>query len=255
MPVCSHCGYRGEPGPSGCPLCGAPMEADGGRAGSGGAASGRRLTPWDREGPLSLSDFWASLRDSFLRPGRFFRSLDYDRGGWSRPLLFFLLLWIAGEAFQLFWVHALAGALAEELGELGRLAPLVGSPSEVRAKALFNFFISPFKALLFLGAFGAMTHALVALLGSAGRRRGFGATARVICYSGGPRLLLAVPALGRPASVLWSLFLVAAGLRAAHGLSRGRAAAVVLVPFLVVGGLVFVAALLLLLPSMGAALS
>jgi hypothetical protein len=115
---------------------------------------------------------------------------------------------------------------------------------------LLGFFLTPFVVLIALGFVALLQHLFAVLL--APRRRGLGATARVLCYAGGIGLLTGIlpPAFG-PAGVapgivgglymlayasivisvqVWYVIVSVLGMREAHSVSTGRAAAIVLLP-------------------------
>jgi hypothetical protein len=115
---------------------------------------------------------------------------------------------------------------------------------------LLSFFLTPFVVLIALGFVALLQHLFAVLL--APHRRGLTATARVLCYAGGIGLLTGVmpPAFG-PAGVapgifgglyilayaslvisvqVWYVIVSVLGMREAHSVSTGRAAAIVLLP-------------------------
>lgn len=187
--------------------------------------------------------------ESLVRPGRLFRHVDWD-GPVSRPLLYWLLVWIAAGAVGLLWTPPELASLSEALG------PEAGADG--RLLQLLNFFISPFAALVAL-AFAMVLHHLAALL-LAPDRRGIEATGRVICYAGGPLILSALPApwmldwVVTVAVWVWMVTLLVLGFREAHRTSTARAGAIVAIPALVIGllAVLVVLALATLVSSMPA---
>ena len=87
----------------------------------------------------------------------------------------------------------------------------------------------------------ALFHGCLYLVG--GASQGYQATFRVVSYSTVPIVFNIVPVLGSLAS-LWSLVLIAVGLRETHKTSTGKAAAAVLIPIGVAALFVIAAALM-----------
>lgn len=225
MDRCPHCGYRLEGGESSCPLCGTEVGSSGEEE-RPAVGDGEAPVPWEDPDEPFAGALWRSWTRSLLSPGRFFSRIS-GRVTFLRPLLYFLVMTVTGAFFVLLW-EALLGA-PYGVGE-GR-----------EAFPLLRFFLSPFVGLLGLGITTLLCH-LVVLLVAPGRR-GVGATARVLCYSSGPSLLLAVPFVGVAAAAIWTLVLEVVGIRAVHRTTTLRAVAVVLGPILV-GALVAGAVLL-----------
>lgn len=186
--------------------------------------------PWEDgevQFPANLGlTWWGTL----TRPGPFFRDVDWD-GPFSRPLLYWLLLWIASAAVSLLWTPAEVTALSAALFGDGGV--------DVRLLQLLNFFLSPFVALLVLAFAVGFHHAVVLLL--APERRGADATGRVVCYSGGPLILTSLPVpwmidwFVTIAVWAWVVTLLVIGFREAHRTSTARAGSIVAIPVLVAG--------------------
>lgn len=252
---CPHCGYDADPGQEECPLCGTPLEeaVESGEAGVGaggrtsasaertagtGERTGRELTPWEAGGGAGalVDSWWESLSE----PGRFFTRVDWT-GGWESPLLYYLLFVVIGAGLGSLWSALLMPAFVSAFG----VENLVPTPSG--GVLLRQFFLSPFRALFSLAVFAGAAHLVVTLL--ADRPRRFRATARALCYSVGPQMLMVVPFLGGLAALIWSAVLAVVGLRTAHGTSTGRVvgalvlAAFVYAAFSAVWGLVVQGAL------------
>ena len=186
--------------------------------------------PWEDEQlsfPANLGlTWWASL----TTPRRFFRQVDWE-GPFSRPLLYWLLLWIVTGALGLLWVSPELEALSTVLGEQGSV--------DSRLVQLLNFFMSPFAALAAL-AIGMVLHHLAALL-LAPERRGIDATGRVICYAAGPLVVTPFPVpwmldwLVTVAVWVWVATILVLGFREAHRTTTGRAGGIVAIPVVVLG--------------------
>lgn len=264
---CPHCGYDADAGEEECPLCGTPLdrsdeepgtvEPDPGPAPSvprtaeedagTGEDAGREPTPWEARGGVgALVDSWW---ESLTEPRRFFSRVDW-RGGWERPILYYLLFVVVGAGLGSLWSALLMPAFVSAFG----VENLVPSPSG--DLLLRQFFLSPFRALFSLAVFAGAAHLVVTLL--ADRPRRFRATGRALCYSVGPQMLMVVPFLGGLAAVIWSAVLAVVGLRTAHRTSTGRVlgalvlAGIVYTGFSAVWGIVVQGALGGTLPLPGA---
>lgn len=237
---CPHCGYDADPGQEECPLCGTPLdgsdewpgtEPDAAATPSAeeeagtGEGPARELTPWEAGGGIGalVDSWWESLSE----PRRFFSRVDWD-GGWESPVLYYLLFVVIGAGLGSLWSALLMPAFVSALG----VENLVPSPSG--GVLLRQFFLSPFRALFSLAVFAGAAHLVLTLL--ADRPRRFRATARALCYSVGPQMLMVVPFLGGLAAVIWSAVLAVVGVRTAHRTSTGRVVgALVLAAFVYAG--------------------
>jgi hypothetical protein len=183
--------------------------------------------------PANLALTWWECLGS---PQRFFSRVSWSEP-FSRPLLYFLVVGILAAALGLFWFVWGPWGAAEEYG----------LTLEVR---LLSFFLTPFALLVALGLISLALHLFVLLL--APDRRGLGATATVLCYGSGVGLVSAVlpPAIGlvgpppglfRAAYLVlyvsltlavqvWYVAVLVIGIRKAHSVTTGRAAAIVLLP-------------------------
>lgn len=194
--------------------------------------------PWE-DGKVSFpANFGLTWWESLTRPGRFFSDVDWD-GPLSRPILYWLLIWITAAALSLLWAPAELEAVAAALGAEGGV--------DGRLLQLLNFFLSPFVALVTLAVAMALHHMASLLL--APERRGIEATGRVVCYAGGPLVLTSLPVpwlLDWAVTIAvwaWIVTLLVAGFRKAHRTSIGRAGAIVAIPLAIV---VFMSLILLL---------
>jgi len=230
MARCRHCGYE-APHLERCPLCG----ADSGE-GPGGGATGAR-PGWEDPSipfPRNFLDTWTA---SSFRPDAFFRGVPWDEAA-ARPLLYYLLVSIVSALFGLWWTAAFA-----VIGD-----PMAAGPSDPlldpffamspAARALLGFFATPFAAIIALVFWCGLLHLFV--LAFARDRRGFRATMRAVCYGSGPTLLSAVPIVGAIVGLVWSLALIAIGLREGHRTSGGAAAVIVGLGVVIPLGVLFV---------------
>ena len=209
-----------------------------------------RPVPWEDESVPFPANLGLTWWDCLVSPDRFFSHVAWEKP-FARPLLYYLILSILGGLLGLFWFVWSPWGTAEYLGLTIELQ-------------LLSFFLMPFALLLALGLIALMQHLFVVLL--VPDRRGFGATATVLCYGSGVGLLKAVlpPALGLTRSVggvfgapylvlyvvlmmavlAWYVVVVVIGVRRAHSTTTGRAAAIVLLPMAI--GLVLAVALIIM---------
>ncbi|MFQ5678452.1 MAG: YIP1 family protein [Gemmatimonadota bacterium] len=230
MSRCERCGFETPLGIGSCPLCGSEL-----RPASEGEA--RAKPAWEDPGVRFPRNLVATWRESLLRPGGFFAGLPGE-ASLARPALYFLLITVAS-AFVTLWWRAL-GVLPDGLFWL---SPALGS-----GQPLVEFFLSPFVGLIGLAAWTLVVHVVLVLLVPDHRR--IGATARVLCYSSGPGLLVVVPLLGQLIGAVWTLVLQIVGLREMHRTSTWRAATAALaLPALFLGLVIGLVVLLNLLET------
>lgn len=191
--------------------------------------------PWEDDEFSFPANFGLTWWESLTRPVRCFHGVDWE-GPLSRPLLYWLLVWIVAAAVSLLWtpteMEALSAALGDEIAMDGGLLQLL------------SFFLTPFVALVSLAVAMALHHLAALLL--APERRGIEATGRVVCYASGPLVLASLPApwpldwFVMIAVWTWLVTLLVIGFREAHRTSTARAGGIVAIPALVVGFLTVV---------------
>jgi hypothetical protein len=180
---------------------------------------------WEDESERFPANVALTWWECLVSPDRFFRRVSWE-GPFSRPLLYFLIVAVLAALLGLFWFAWSPWGAAEYVGLTLRVAP---------------------------------------------ERRGLGATATVLCYASGVGLLkdFVPPALGMAgfasgafrasylvfyvtlfAAVLaWCVVVQVVGLRKAHSITTGRAAAVVLLPMAI--GLVLTVVLAMVVVALG----
>ena len=205
--------FTGEPPPGGGPVPGH-----------------RELTPWERRKELGLvQGFLQTWKRSVLSPQAFFPTVRPDVP-WSEALFY---AWL---------IHGITVAVGLPFVGLGMFRPAFPSnlgsdpQMETAMRALSggvgvgSLIASLLIYPLVLLAGAGIIH-LVAMLFGAGRN-GYGATVRALCYSAGPNLFGIVPCFGVLAS-LYTLVLAVFGISSLQETSMGKAAGIVLLPFLV----------------------
>ena len=204
------------PGADAVPQADAGFDADPGRI------------PWEDPGRGFPANLGATLAESLAGPSGFFRRIDPDVP-FSRPLLYYLVVSVAGALFSALWTvsgggPAVPAEMTEALGYGG-----LGDPA-ARGWVVLEFFLSPFLALLGLAIWTVLIHPFCRLF--ADSRRPLSETGRVICYATGPAVLSIVPWVGGFAAAAGILVLTVVGLRERHRTTTGRAVAAVLIPLI-----------------------
>lgn len=204
------------------------MDFNTGTSGSGGASHPPGGIPGATAGgpgeEFNLSDpiqsYINAVRSVVTRPASFFRGIVH-RGDYLNPLLFALIC---------YEISAILG---------GIISLVVGNNGFGRF--IVSLILTPIGATigLFIGA--GILHLLVLLLVKP--NSGFEATFRVGSYATVTSLVSWIPVIGWIVS-LYGIYLSIVGIREVHSTTTGRAAAVVLIPAVVVFVLVLILAVL-----------
>ena len=184
--------------------------------------------------PRNLFGTWVR---SLMDPAGFYSGVPFGAPV-MRPVLYFLIVAIVVAALSL-WLSAVGVSSDFVYEALGYESMMDGG------SAVFNFWLTPFVSLGVLVAWTLVLHLFTLIL--APRRRGPGATARVLCYAVGPTVFSLLPILGTLVGAVWGLVLQVVGIRAAHRTTTGRALAIVILPTVLLGVLLF----FLLLAALG----
>ncbi len=201
--ICPVCGHRFElipPEP--------PVEQEGG-------------PPWERRMDIGL---WQGIYQTFtsvlFSPGRFFRNMK-SGGGIREALSFGMLAGSLGYMFSFFWEFCLisAGIMPFSGGFLDRMPVNWLLPA--------GMLLSPVLAILYMFVTAALIHVL--MIAFKREKASFEDTFNVVAYGQSTRALAFIPFVGGVAGWFWNLVAVAAGLREAHRISGGTAAAAVLI--------------------------
>jgi hypothetical protein len=254
-PSCRNTFSAERPGRQSCPVCGKPLVVPelppaAGAAPLAPAPAERPGTPWERRQELGFWKAWGqTIQQALLEPAKLFESARLDRASAQLGFAIFTI--------SLFWILAqLEGVLLRGQREqmrriLGGLSSTpqasrvvqrmlevheqANSPGWVLALAL----ITPVSALVFLYLNAVVTHGVAAIMGQA--KRGFAATFAACAYASAPMVLLVVPACGSIVALIWLIVLTSIGMKVAHGISTGAAAASVLAPYFVLCCAMFLA--------------
>jgi hypothetical protein len=181
-----------------------------------------------------VGDFFATAQQVAFQPREFFARLP-RRGDYAGPLLFSL---ICVEVSTFF------GGLLTLAGVPWRYGPAWQPATGTVGGWIAALIFAPLGAIIGLFILAGVTHLLVLLVLGAGNA-GFEATFRVAAYTGVTNLVSWIPIAG-PLAGLYGIALAIVGIRELHGTTTGKAATVVLLPFLVLFALIWLAVLALL---------
>ena len=198
--------------------------------------------PWDRRAELG---FGTALIDTtkgvLFEPGRFFREMALD-GGIGGPLLYGVMLGYLGLVVSTFYDFVMQTLMGGQ-NVVNQLLAQLGLPPQDDLLVVSTIVTLVIGApLVAMGTFfvAAVCHLMLLILG--GDRKGFEATFRVAAFTGAVSLFQLLPVCGSFLSLVFGLVVVVIGLSEAHDIGRGRAAAAVALPLLVLccasGGLV-----------------
>jgi hypothetical protein len=225
---CPHCGNEISEGHVSCPHCGLRLAEP-----APVPPGGRKRTPWeDRENTGFFAGLFKTLKEVLFTPSDFFRKMPVT-GGLTDPLLFALIVGMAGLLFLYLWDILLYDSLRtfvipefRDMAERGLMRDHG-----------FSFFsvLTPFTLIISLFLASGFLHLLLLMV--RGAKAGFEATFRVAAYSMAPFVFLMIPACGMPVMWLWVITLAIIGLREAHETSGGKAAMAVLFPFILCCGI------------------
>jgi len=173
---------------------------------------------WEATHPSSAAAYLATLKDILFSPGRFFRTLPVG-AGYTKPLLFFLILAEAMAIVQALW-HLLGilppAPLTEGLGHT--------------AQATLALILYPLQISFFLFLDTIVNHFFLHLF--RGAHKGFEGTFRAQAYSAAPMVLLVIPYLGLPMAVVATTVYKFLALRHVHGTDAYRVLGALVVPVL-----------------------
>jgi hypothetical protein len=239
---CPHCGKEVTEEQAFCQHCGGSLaQATAGApvVESTPVSNGREKTPWeDREARGFFGGLFKNLNEALFRPSEFFRKMPVT-GGLTDPLLYALIIGMAGLMFSVIWQISLKGAMQDMLPGMqaaGSHPIFQGIGMAILA------FLSPF--LIIIGLFIAAGILHVFLMMVKGARNNYEATFRVVAYSYSVNIFFVVPFCGGLLAAVWAIVLYIIGLREAHEISGGKAAFAVFFPVIVCCGLIMIAAAL-----------
>ena len=209
-----------------------------GRPGGYGLPPSGGGTPWDRRDSLGLlGALIETTKQVLTAPAAFFRAMPVT-GGLGPPLLYaFAIAFVgllAATIYNIVFNSVLTSSLTRMGGgrEFDGLLPfLTGATTIVWRLVMFLFGTVSIVIILFV--IPAVLHLI--LLAFGGGTRGFEATFRVFAFSQAASIFNIIPFCGGIIGFVYTLVLLVIGLSEVHQISRGKAAAVVLVPVLLCG--------------------
>jgi hypothetical protein len=239
---CTHCGNDINEGQAFCQYCGARVEqlpAD--------VATGRGKTPWENRDVLgSFRSLVATIKEALFSPSAFFRRMPVS-GGLTDPLLYSLIVSMAGTMVSFLWDMVLRGTFQQFLPAEMSSAPgydlFAGVGIAAMAVLLPLFLI----AVLFIEA--GIYHLLLLLV--RGGKAGFEGTFRAVAYGNSGSVFMMVPFCGSIVGIVWSIVITIIGLKEAHETTGGKAAFAVLMPLVLCCGVVLVLSLVGVLAVIG----
>ncbi len=166
----------------------------------------------------------------------FERALTTVKGLITNPRHFFGDMRLEGGLAKPFWFYTLLSVIAAVVNlavETPFRMMFFGNPEEELLTAGITVFLIPFLLPIAIFSSAGISHLFLMMLG--GANRPFEATFRVNCYAyGAIAPVQAIPFLGVFVASVWGLVLEIFGLMDAHGISGGKATAVVLLPMAVI---------------------
>jgi hypothetical protein len=186
------------------------------------------IIPWERPGVNAFEGFGRTIQMLLRAPARAYASMPID-ASFGRPLIFGILTSWIGVLAGTFWNLLLRGWMQEMLPWADERWNEMSGTMRIVSAMVAPVWI---PIALLIGA--GIQHLFLFVVG--GARNGFAATFRVQCYAAAPMVLAIIPACGSIAALIGSCILAIIGLAAAHRISRGKAAAAVLLPALLCCG-------------------
>jgi len=187
-------------------------------------------TPWERREQIGFFPALVETTQQALTgPEAFFRGMPVT-GGITAPLLYGVLIGYVGLVASTLYSVVFSmtfgglGTLARQGGPFERMAPLLEGGTNV----IFNLVFGPVLIAVGLFIVSGILHLMILLLG--GARRDFEATFRVVSYSGAASIIEILPVCGWLIARVYFVVLATIGLAHAQGISKGKAAAAVLLP-------------------------
>jgi hypothetical protein len=187
---------------------------------------------WEQPRRGVLSRWWGTFREANFSPANFFAKMPRT-GGFSKPI---------GFAYGLFLQMAFIGVIVASLVGLGAAvhgAPVTQHDTFVGLAIVIGVLAGGYLATagaLFVGS--AFWHVVAKIFGGTGT---YESTFRVVSYSVSAQGWTLLPYVGGFINALMNFVLLYHGFREVHQLSKGRALAAVILPFVAMLGLVFVA--------------
>jgi hypothetical protein len=258
MTQCPNCqAILPEPPERFCPNCGADLAAVGGAGpyaappayppapgypppsyppGGGGYRTPPfgGQTPWERRHEIGfLNALIETTKQALSQPTAFFRSMPVT-GGIGGPLLYAVIVGYIGLFASTIYNLVFRSVLTSSLSRMGGNSDVERLAGYMQGGVglVMNLILGPLFIVIGLFVSAGIFHLVLLALG--GAERGFEATFRVASYSQAASIFNIIPGCGGLVGLVYTLVLLVIGLSEAHGISRGKAAAAVLVPFVLI---------------------
>jgi len=190
-------------------------------------------TPWERRSQIGIVNaLIETTKQVLLQPVVFFRSMPVT-GGLGDPLLYAVIIGYAGLLVSTIYNLVFRGVLTSSLSRFGGNSEMeqLASFMQGGTGVVINLILGPVFIVVFLFLSAGIFHLVLLALG--GAARGFEGTFRVAGYSQAASIFNIIPACGGIIGLVYVIVLLVIGLSEAHGISRGKAAAAVLIPFVI----------------------
>jgi hypothetical protein len=239
---CPHCGNDINEGQAFCQYCGAKVAQQ-----PAAVAAGRGKTPWENRDVLGIfRGLVATIKEALFSPSIFFRKMPVG-GGLTDPLLYSLIVSMAGSMVSFLWDMGLRGTVQQFLPADMRGAPGYDLFAGVGIAAMAILLPLFLIAVLFIEA--GVYHLLLLLV--RGGKAGFEGTFRAVAYGNSGSVFLMVPFCGSIIGIVWSIVITIIGIKEAHETTGGKAAFAVLMPLVLCCGIVLVFSLVGVLAAIG----
>ena len=190
-------------------------------------------TPWERRSQIGIVNaLIETTKQVLLQPVVFFRSMPVT-GGLGDPLLYAVIIGYAGLLVSTIYNLVFRGVLTSSLSRFGGNSEMeqLASFMQGGTGVVINLILGPVFIVVFLFVSAGIFHLVLLALG--GAARGFEGTFRVAGYSQAASIFNIIPVCGGLVGLVYVIVLLVIGLSEAHGISRGKAAAGVLIPFVI----------------------
>ena len=167
------------------------------------------------------------------QPAAFFRAMPVT-GGLGGPLLYAVIVGYIGLFASTIYNLVFRSVLTSSLSRMGGNSDIERLAGYMQGGAglVMNLILGPLFIVIGLFVSAGIFHLVLLALG--GAARGFEGTFRVAAYSQAASLFNIIPGCGGLIGLVYTLVLLVIGLSEAHGISRGKSAAAVLVPFVLI---------------------
>lgn len=216
-------------------------EADGAQQErSGRSAAPQSEVPWENLQELGFfPGLWQTIKQVMLAPVGFFDNLSLGQG-YSKPLIFYLLVAEVQALAQFFW--RMAGIVPRMEGEAEGLLGLgLAGFGSVILLVLY-----PVILTVMLFVVSGLNH--LCLMAVRDGSRGFEGTFKVVSYSSAPMVLAVIPVFGPMAGMMWTLVCTFLGFKLVHRTSGGKVILAMVLPLVAI---FFLSSLIVMLRGAG----